>query len=41
MEDVSVFPAPAIRLDKINSVCKELHQEVKDRVLHWMNKGKK
>lgn len=40
-EDVATFPALQADLDKINKVCKELHQEVKDRVLHWMNQGKK
>jgi agmatinase len=40
-EDVATFPALQSDLDTINKVCKELHQEVKDRVLHWMNQGKK
>jgi len=40
-EDVATFPALQSDLDKINKVCKELHQEVKDRILHWMNQGKK
>jgi agmatinase len=38
---VATFPALQSDLDTINKVCKELHQEVKDRVLHWMNQGKK
>lgn len=40
-EDVSVFPALQSDLDKINTACKELNEEVKNRILHWMNQGKK
>ena len=28
-------------LDKINEVCRELHDEVRERTLYWMNRGKK
>lgn len=40
-EDVSTFPALQADLDKINKVCKQLKEQVKDRVLYWMNLGKK
>ncbi|MGH2667303.1 agmatinase family protein [Flavobacterium sp.] len=40
-EDVASFPALQSDLDKINKVCGELHAEVKERVLHWIKKGKK
>lgn len=40
-EDVATFPALQSDLDKINKVCRELHTEVKEKVLFWMNKGKK
>ncbi|ESU21576.1 agmatinase [Flavobacterium cauense R2A-7] len=40
-EDVSAFPALQSDLDKINLACKGMNAEVKDRVLHWMNQGKK
>ncbi|RZJ29547.1 MAG: agmatinase family protein [Flavobacterium sp.] len=28
-------------LDKINKVCREVHNEVRERTLYWMNRGKK
>ncbi len=40
-EDVATFPALQSDLDKINKVCRELHSEVKERVLHWTKQGKK
>jgi len=40
-EDIATFPALQADLDKINKVCKDLKNEVKDRVLHWMKQGKK
>ncbi|MFC4815834.1 agmatinase family protein [Flavobacterium sp. GCM10023249] len=40
-EDIETFPALQSDLDKINKVCRELHSEVKEKVLYWMNKGKK
>jgi len=40
-EDVSTFPALQSDLDKINKVCRELHSEVKERVLFWQRQGKK
>ena len=40
-EVIENFPALQSDLDKINTVCGELHSEVKERVLHWMKKGKK
>ncbi|MEO4007040.1 agmatinase family protein [Flavobacterium sp. CAU 1735] len=40
-EDIATFPALQSDLDKINKVCKDLKNEVKDRVLHWMKQGKK
>lgn len=39
-EDVSTFPVLQSDLDKINKACKDLNEEVKNRVLDWMNKGK-
>jgi agmatinase len=40
-EVIETFPVLQRDLDKINSACKELKSEVKERVLYWMNKGKK
>lgn len=40
-EDVSTFPALQSDLDKINKACKDMNEEVKERILHWMNQGKK
>ncbi len=40
-EDVSIFPALQFDLDKINKACKQLKDQVKERVLYWMNQGKK
>ena len=40
-EDLETFPALLDDLHKINKACKTLHQEVKDKVLYWQNKGKK
>ncbi|SFB04301.1 agmatinase [Flavobacterium swingsii] len=40
-EVIENFPALQFDLDKINKVCAELHTEVKERVLHWIQKGKK
>lgn len=40
-EDIETFPALQSDLDKINKACRELHTEVKEKVLSWMNKGKK
>lgn len=40
-EDVATFPALQSDLDTINKVCRELHSEVKERVLHWTKLGKK
>ncbi len=34
-------PALQADLDKINKVCRELHDQVKERALYWMQKGKK
>ena len=35
------FPALQSDLNTINKACAKLHAEVKERVLHWMQKGKK
>ena len=35
------FPALQSDLNTINKACAKLHAEVKERVLHWMKKGKK
>ena len=40
-EAIETYPALQSDLDKINKVCRELHTEVKEKVLFWMNKGKK
>ncbi|WP_010249653.1 agmatinase family protein [Myroides injenensis] len=40
-EDIANFPELQSDLDKINEVCDLLHKEVEERVLYWMNKGKK
>ena len=40
-EDVETFPALQADLDKINKATSQLNQEVKDKVLSWMNQGKK
>lgn len=39
-EAVETFPALQADLDKINRACTKMNEEVKDRVLHWMNQGK-
>lgn len=40
-EVIESHPALQSDLDKINKVCRELKEEVRDRVLYWMKKGKK
>lgn len=40
-QEVSKIPVLQADLDKINLVCRDLHTEVKETVLYWMNKGKK
>ena len=40
-EDIETFPALQADLDKINKATSQLNQEVKDKVLSWMNQGKK
>jgi agmatinase len=40
-QDVSQIPELQADLDSINKVCRELHTEVQQEVLHWMSKGKK
>lgn len=40
-EEVASFPALQSDLDTINKVCRELHTEVRERVLYWMQQGKK
>lgn len=40
-EDLETFPALLEDLHKINKACRNLHTEVKDKVLYWQNKGKK
>ena len=40
-ENIETFPALLEDLHKINKVCRELHTEVKEKVLYWMNQGKK
>lgn len=40
-EDLETFPALQEDLFKINTACRTLHSEVKEKVLFWQNKGKK
>lgn len=40
-EVIESLPALQSDLDKINKACRELNNEVKDRVLYWTKKGKK
>jgi agmatinase len=40
-EELQNHPNLIIDLETINKVCRSLHTEVKETVLHWMNKGKK
>lgn len=40
-ENLESFPALLDDLQKINGACRNLHTEVKEQVLHWMNQGKK
>jgi agmatinase len=40
-EIIESVPVLKADLDKINKACAELHTEVKERVLHWIKKGKK
>jgi agmatinase len=40
-EDLKNYPNLVSDLDEINKICRELHSEVKEKVLFWMNQGKK
>jgi agmatinase len=40
-QDVAQIPVLLASLNEINAVCRNLHTEVKDTVLYWMNQGKK
>lgn len=40
-EDVEMFPSLQADLDKINKATAQLNQEVKDKVLSWLDKDKK
>ncbi len=40
-EVIESLPPLQSDLDKINKVCRELNEEVKERVLYWTKKGKK
>lgn len=40
-QDVAQIPELVTSLNEINAVCRNLHTEVKETVLHWMNQGKK
>jgi agmatinase len=40
-EAIENFPELQSDLNKINAICTEFHSEVKERVLHWIGKGKK
>ncbi|MES2748193.1 MAG: arginase family protein, partial [Bacteroidota bacterium] len=40
-EDLNNHPTLLADLATINKVCRDLHTQVKETVLHWMNQGKK
>jgi agmatinase len=40
-ENLQNHPKLVADLEKINQKCRELHTEVKEKVLHWISKGKK
>uniref|UniRef100_UPI0037525585 arginase family protein n=1 Tax=Flavobacterium sp. TaxID=239 RepID=UPI0037525585 len=40
-EDLKNHPNLLLDLEKINIACRDLHNEVKEKTLHWMNQGKK
>jgi agmatinase len=40
-EVIGSVPALQIDLDKINAICKQMKEEVRERTLYWMNRGKK
>lgn len=40
-EDIETSPLLQIDLNQVNIACRELHNEVKEKALYWMNKGKK
>jgi agmatinase len=40
-EVIESLPTLQSDLDKINTICKDLKEEVKERVLYWIKKGKK
>lgn len=40
-EDLETFPALLDDLHNINIACRTLHTEVKEKVLYWINQGKK
>src|SRR5690606_40256101 len=40
-EDVATFPALQSDLDKINKATRQLNEEVKNKVLSWIKKGKR
>jgi agmatinase len=40
-EVIETNPALQSDLDKINAICKQLKEEVRERALYWMNRGKK
>ena len=40
-EDLANHPSLQANLQTINKACRDLHTEVKERALYWMNQGKK
>ena len=40
-QNVAEIPALQTDLETINTVCRNLHTEVKETVLYWMSQGKK
>jgi agmatinase len=40
-EDLDDIPDLKLDLNNINTICAELHNEVKEKVLYWLDKGKK
>lgn len=40
-KDLKEYPSLLADLESINAVCRDLHTQVKETVLHWMEQGKK
>lgn len=40
-KNIAEIPALQTNLDEINKVCRDLHSQVKEKTLYWLNQGKK